>query len=63
MVIHISETRWFGHVEHSICWIAEVRKTNCSCTEETGRSKNTWVEVLVDDIKKLGMDSADPKNY
>ena len=27
-----------------------------------GWSKNTWVEVLVDDRKKLGMDSADPQN-
>ena len=27
-----------------------------------GRSKNTWDEVLVDDRKKLGKDSADPQN-
>ena len=27
-----------------------------------GRSGNTWGEVLVDDRKKLGMDSADPQN-
>ena len=30
--------------------------------EETGQAKETWDEVLVDDIKKLGVDSADPQN-
>ena len=28
-----------------------------------GRPKKTWDEVLVDDRKKLGMDSADPQNH
>ena len=37
-------------------------QANCSCTEETGQAKETWDEVLVDDRKKLGMDSADPLN-
>ena len=37
-------------------------KAKCSCTEETGQAKETWDEVLVDDRKKLGMDSADPQN-
>ena len=37
-------------------------QAKCSCTEETGQTKETWDEVLVDDRKKLGMDSADPQN-
>ena len=28
-----------------------------------GTPKKTWDEVLVDDRKKLGMDSADPQNH
>ena len=27
-----------------------------------GNQKKTWDEVLVDDTKKLGMESADPQN-
>ena len=42
-------------------WIAEVQ-AKCSCTEETGQAKETLDEVLLDDRKKLGMDSADPQN-
>ena len=30
--------------------------------EETGQAKETRDEVLVDDRKKLGIDSADPQN-
>ena len=54
VVTHICRMRWFGHVELNTGWIAEVRKTNCTCTEET-RQVLEWVEVLVDDGKKLGM--------
>ena len=34
-------------------------QAKCSCTEETGQAKETLDEVLVDDRKKFGMDSAD----
>ena len=37
-------------------------QAKCICTEETGQANETWDEVLVDDRKKLGMDSADPQN-
>ena len=37
-------------------------QAKCSCSEETGQARETWDEVLVDDKKKLGVDSADPKN-
>ena len=37
-------------------------QAKCSCTEETGQVKETWGEMLVDDRKKLGIDSADPQN-
>ena len=51
--------RWFGHVEHNTGWIAKVRKLIAVAQKRPGRSKNTWVEVHVDDRKKLGMDSDD----
>ena len=37
-------------------------QAKCSCTEETGQAKDTWDEVLVDDRKKLEMDSVDTLN-
>ena len=54
--------RWFGHVESSTGWIAEVRKLNVVAQKRSGRPRKSWDEVLENDRKKLGMDSADPQN-
>ena len=51
-----------GHVERNKGWIAKVRKLNVVAQMRPGRPKKTWDEMLVDDRKKLGMDSADPQN-
>ena len=62
VVLRTSRMRWFGHVQRSTGWIAKVRKLKIVAQKRPGRPKKTWDEVLVDDRKKLGMDSADPKN-
>ena len=62
MVLHTRRMRWFGHVECSTGWIAKVRKLNVVAQKRPSRPKKTWDEVLTDDRKKLGMDSADPQN-
>ena len=62
VVLCTSRMRWFGHVERSIGWIAKVHKLNVVAQKRPGRLKKTWDEVLMDDRKKLGMDSADPQN-
>ena len=62
MVLRTSRMRWFGHVERSAGWIAKLRKLNVVAQKRPGRPKKTWDEVLMDDRKKLGMDSADPQN-
>ena len=62
VVLRTSRMRWFGHVEHSTCWIAEVRKLNVVAQKRSGRPRKSWDEVLENDRKKLGMDSADPQN-
>ena len=61
--LSLAQVRWFGHVEHSTVWIAEVCKLNVVAQKRPGRPKKTWDEVLVNDRKELGMDSADPKNH
>ena len=62
VVLRTSRMRWFGHVERSTGWIAEVRKLNVAAQKRSGRPRKSWDEVLENDRKKLGMDSADPQN-
>ena len=62
VVLRTSWMRWFGHVEHSTGWIAEVRKLHVVAQKRSGRPRKSWDEVLENDRKKLGMDSADPQN-
>ena len=62
VVLCTSRMRWFGHVERSTVWIAEVRKLNVVAQRSSGRPRKSWDEVLENDRKKLGMDSADPQN-
>ena len=62
VVLRTSRMRWFGRVECSTGWIAKVRRLNVVAQKRPGRPKKTWDEVLMDDRKKLGMDSADPQN-
>ena len=51
-----------GVGERSTGWIAEVRKLNVVAQKRSGRPRKSWDEVLENDRKKLGMDSADPQN-
>ena len=65
VVLHTSRMRWFGHVERSTGWIAEVRKLNVVAQKRSGRPRKSWDEVIENDRKKLDMDSAvsaDPQN-
>ena len=39
---------WFGHVEHSVGWISQLRKLELDSCKKLGRPKKTWnVELLV----------------
>ena len=62
MVLSTSRMTWSGRVERSTGWIAEVCKQNVVAQKRPGRPKKMWDEVLVDEEKKLGMDSADTQN-
>ena len=62
VVLRTSRIRWFGHLERSTGWIAEVHKLIVVARKGSGKPKKTWDEVLVDDRKKLGMESADTQN-
>ena len=53
VVLRTSRTRWFGHVERSTGWIAEVRKLNVVAQKRSGRPRKSWDEVLETDRKKL----------
>ena len=58
----VLRTSRMRHVERSTGWIAEVRKLNVVAQKRFGRPKKSWDEVLENDRKKPGMDSADPQN-
>ena len=45
---------WAHVIGDDLCYL------NVVACKRPGRPKKTWDEVLVDDRKKLGMDSADP---
>ena len=62
VVLCTGKMRWFGHVECSTGWIAEVRKLNVVAQKRSGRPKKSWDEALENYRKKLGMDSAVPQN-
>ena len=51
----------FG-VVRSTGWIAEVCKPNVAAQKRPGRPRKSWDEMLENDRKKIGMDSADPQN-
>ena len=42
--------------------IAQVRKLNIVAQKRSGKPRKSWDEVLLEDRKKLGMDTADPQN-
>ena len=62
VVLCTSRMKWFGHVERSTGWIAEVCRLNVVAQKRSGRPRKSWGEVIKNDIKKLDMDSADPQN-
>ena len=60
MVLSTSRIRWVR--QRSTGWIAEEWKLNVVTQDRHGGPKKAWDEVLVDDRKKLEMDSPDPQN-
>ena len=51
---------WARRAQHRLD--AEVRKINIVACRRQGKPKKTWDEVLLNDRKKLGMESADSQN-
>ena len=47
VVLRTSRMRWFGHVERSTGWIAEVCKLNVVAQKISGRPKKSWDKVIM----------------
>ena len=47
-----SRMRWYGHVERSKGWIAQVRKLDIVAPKRSGKPRKSWDELLLDDRKK-----------
>ena len=52
--------RWYGHVEHIKGFISQVRKLNVVAQSRSRKLRKSLDEVLLDDEKKVRMDTADP---
>ena len=55
VVLRTSRMRWFGHVERSTGWIAEVPKLNVVAKKRSDRPWKSWDEVVKNGRKKLDM--------
>ena len=53
---------WYGHIDRSKGWIAQIRKLSIVTQKRSGKPRKSLDEVLLDDRKKLGMNTADPQN-
>ena len=60
VVFRSSKMRWYGHVERIKGFISQVRKLNVVAQNRSGKLRKSWDEVLLDDEKKIRMDTADP---
>ena len=59
-VLHPSKMRWYGHVERIKGFISQVCKLNVVAENRCGMLRKLWDEVLLDDEKKVRMDTAGP---
>ena len=59
-MLRSSKMRWYGHVERIIGFIFQVRKLNVVAQNRSGKLRKSWDELLLDDEKKVRMDTAEP---
>ena len=52
--------RWYGHVERIKSIISQVRELNVVAQNRSGKLRKSWDELLLDDEKKVRMDTAEP---
>ena len=60
VVLRSSKIRWYGHVERIKGFISQVRRPKVVAQNRSGKLRKSWDEVLLDDEKKVRMDTADP---
>ena len=63
-VIRRGRLRWFGHVERKNAddWVSGCRGFVVDGARPVGRPKNTWKQVLVKDLKGLGLKAKDAQD-
>ena len=59
-MLHSNRIRWYGHVERIKGFISQVRNLNVVAQNRSGKLRKSWDEALLDDKKKVRMDTADP---
>ena len=59
-MLRSSRIRWYGHVERIKGFISQVRNPNVVAQNRSGKLRKSWDKELLDDKKKVRMDTADP---
>ncbi len=56
-VMRRNRLRWFGHVERSLQddWVKKCGMLEVEGRKPRGRPKKTWMEVVVDDMRRMGL--------
>ena len=58
-MLRSSRIRWYGLVERIKDFISQVRNLNVVAQNRSGKLRKSWDEMLLDDEKKVRMDTAD----
>ena len=63
-VVRRNRLRWFGHVERMRAdnWVSQCREIKVEGLRGRGRSRKTWNECVVDDMRKIGVTREDAQD-
>ena len=63
-VVRRNRLRWFGHIERMRAgnWVSQCREIKVEGSRGRGRSRKTWNECVVDDMRKIGVTREDAQD-
>ena len=63
-VMRTNRLRWFGHVERKLedDWVKKCGTLEVEGRKPRGRPKKTWMEVVVDDMRRMGLTRKDAQD-
>ena len=64
VLVRRNRLRWFGHVERKVedDWVKRCTVMEVEGTRPRGRPKKTWMEVVADDMRRMGLTPEDAQD-